>query len=118
MTDKVPTKTADLLADIGAIDANLMSLPIGELERMEFYVAEREKLLRLLEALVREEPEPSPGLHVVADSTRVLRAKLNSTREKMLLSIQQADTTLRQLRGFQTEPNEGAGETRILSRLG
>jgi hypothetical protein len=112
-------KTADLLADIGAIDAHLLSLPLEELEQMEFYVGEREKLLRLLGALEAENREAASenlaNLRVVGDETRQLHSKLRLTRERVLQEMQDADRRLKQLNGL---GRQSGGEKSGSARLG
>ncbi len=118
--------TADILADIGAIDANLLSLPPDELERMNFYVQERDKLLRRLESAlgdnVTEARGAQEGLRIVSQRTHEIRNRIQLSREKILGSMQAADRQLQLIDGFRQ--GRGALELnslsigRILSRVG
>jgi predicted nucleic acid-binding Zn-ribbon protein len=96
-----PMSVADLLSDIGAIDANLMSLAPEEMERIHFYVEERERLLRTIKARIEERPVEAEGtrqgLFLVKNRTKELQQKLSMNRAKILGSMQAADAELRRL---------------------
>lgn len=118
--------TADILADIGAIDANLLSLPLDELERMSFYVQEREKLLRQLETALADNLAAArgaqEGLRLVGQRTQEIKSRIQLSRERILDTMQTADRQLRLIDGFRhgTAPLEinALSVGRILSRVG
>lgn len=118
--------TADILADIGAIDANLLSLPIDELERMSFYVQERDKLLRRLESSLEDNLAAAQGakegLRVVSQRTHEIKSRIQLSREQILESMQSADRQLQLIDGFRrgSAPLEvnSLSIGRILSRVG
>jgi hypothetical protein len=105
--------TAELLADIGAIDANLMSLPMDDLDRMHFYVVERERLLERLRAKSggsgRHLALPPEAMEGLGASTQEIRGRLCGVREKILESLQLADAQLRQIEGFRRPGEALAG---------
>jgi hypothetical protein len=118
--------TADILADIGAIDANLLSLPIDELERMGFYVQERDKLLRKLESSLEDNYAAAQGakegLCIVSQRTQEIKSRIQLSREQILESMHSADRQLRLIDGFRqgSAPPEfnSLSIGRILSRVG
>jgi hypothetical protein len=118
--------TADILADIGAIDANLLSLPLDEMERMTFYVQERDKLLRRLESSlegnITDAKGAQDGLRIVSERTQEIKSRIQLSREQILDSMQSADRQLRLIDGFRqgSAPLEMSTLSigRILSRVG
>lgn len=118
--------TADILADIGAIDANLLSLPLDEMDRMSFYVQEREKLLHRLEDSLESNTVTArgaqEGLRIVSQRTQEIRSRIQLSREQILESMQSADHQLRLIDGFRQGSAPIEMNTlsigRILSRVG
>jgi hypothetical protein len=100
---KTTSPTADLLADIGAVDASLMSLPLEDIERMQFFVEQRDRLLaQLSEALPHASASPSNliELEEIRRRTFVLSGRLNASRELVLDSLRQVGESLQALQGY------------------
>lgn len=107
---RVEMKVADLLADIGAIDAHLMTMPMDEVERMQTYVEERTKLLGLLKAKIDKAKQAGEAdlagatenrqLTLVARNTALMKSRMEASRQGILTSLQLAEQSLKQFEGY------------------
>ncbi len=112
--------TAELLADIGAIDASLLSVPVDDLDRIHFYVIERDKLLERLRTKVKSEGpsmlDALENVRCISESTHEIRERLDGARQKLIESLQLADAQLRQIEGFRRIARRSQSGS-VLSRI-